>query len=394
MITAILPTYARAPVAFESGQGVWLTGSDGERYLDLGAGIAVTVLGHANPILVGALNAQAQKLWHTSNLYQIPNQMRLAELLVDRTFADTVFFTNSGTEATECAVKMARKHFHAAGQGERVEIITFEGAFHGRSSAGIAASGGEKMVGGFGPLLPGFVKVPLNDPVALQAAISPRTAAILVEPILGEGGIIPLPHQMLRDLRALCDAEGILLILDEIQCGMGRTGRLFAHEWAGITPDIMTVGKGIGGGFPLGACLATADAASGMVAGTHGSTYGGNPLACAVGIAVMETVTAPGFLQDVETAAGHLRQGLEDLAARHPAVFAGVRGQGLMLGLICRPTPAEVVSAGYAEHLLVIPAANNAVRIMPALNITGAEIDEGLRRLDRVATRLAGHAQG
>ncbi len=393
MISPVLPTYARAPLEFERGEGVWLIEKNGERYLDMGAGIAVAALGHANPILVQALTEQAQKLWHTSNLYEITNQKKLAQLLVDNSFADTVFFTNSGTEAIECAVKMARKYFYEKGQPERVEIITFDGAFHGRSSAGIAASGGEKMVKGFGPLLPGFVKIAFGDHDALTAAINRKTAAILIEPIQGEGGIRPVPIQCLKGLRDLCDQHGILLVLDEIQCGLGRTGKLFHHEWAGIEPDIATVAKGIGGGFPLGACLATENAASGMVLGTHGSTYGGNPLACAVGIAMLQTLLEPAFLDNVNRVAGHLRQGLEGLVASNPDVFELVRGEGLILGLKCKVAPAEVVKAGYGEHVIVIPAADNVVRLLPALNITTAEIDQGLRRLEKAAKRVVQHAK-
>ncbi|MEM6897394.1 MAG: aspartate aminotransferase family protein, partial [Pseudomonadota bacterium] len=304
MIPSILPTYNRAPLNFVKGEGSWLIEADGRRFLDLGAGIAVNCLGHAAPALVEALTTQAGQLWHTSNLYGIPNQQRLADLLVDHSFADTVFFTNSGTESCELAVKMGRKYFFEKGQADRVEIIAFEGSFHGRSSAGIAAAGAEKMVRGFGPLLPGFTQVPFGDLDAVRAAVSPNTAGILVEPIQGEGGI-NTPHKgFLQELRALCDAEGILLMFDEVQCGIARTGRLFAHEWEGVTPDIMMVAKGIGGGFPLGAVLATEEAASGMGTGTHGSTYGGNPLACAVGIRVMEIVTDPDFLADVSRKAG------------------------------------------------------------------------------------------
>ena len=388
MIPPVLPTYARAPLAFVEGEGPWLVTDKGERYLDLGAGIAVTLLGHANPALVAALEAQARKLWHTSNLYQIPNQEALAERLVAHTFADTVFVTNSGTEAIECAIKMARKHFDAEGQPERTRIIAFEGSFHGRSYGAISAAGSEKMVRGFGPVVPGFDHLPFFDLDQVRATIGPETAAVLVEPIQGEGGIRALSADQLRGLRALCDETGALLILDEVQCGMGRTGKLFHHEWAGIAPDIMTVAKGIGGGFPLGACLATEKAASGMVLGTHGSTYGGNPLACAVGIAVMDIVTAPGFLDQVSRIGGRLRQGLEGLVDSHPGVFEGVRGEGLMLGLKCRVSPAEVVKAGYAEQVLVVPAADNVVRLLPPLNLTEAEVEEGLRRLDAAATRL------
>ncbi|MBW0157023.1 aspartate aminotransferase family protein [Sedimentimonas flavescens] len=388
MISSVLPTYNRAPLAFVKGEGSWLETADGTRYLDMGAGIAVNVLGHAAPELVAALTEQAGKLWHVSNLYQIPEQQHLADQLVENSFADTVFFTNSGTEACELAVKMARKYWYDKGQPERVEIITFEGAFHGRSSAAIAAAGSEKMVKGFGPLLPGFVHVKWGDHEGLRAAINERTAAILIEPVQGEGGIRPVPDQCLKGLRDLCDTTGTLLIFDEVQCGVGRTGRLFAHEWAGVTPDIMMVAKGIGGGFPLGAVLATEEAASGMVAGTHGSTYGGNPLGCAVGAKVMEIVTDPAFLDAVNAKAGFLRQKLEGLVAAHPDVFEGVRGQGLMLGLKCKIAPADVVKAAYAEKLLTVPAADNVLRLLPALNISEADMAEAVKRLDAAASAL------
>jgi acetylornithine/N-succinyldiaminopimelate aminotransferase len=389
MIPSILPTYNRAPLSFVKGEGSWLIEEDGSRYLDLGAGIAVNALGHAHPALVQALTDQAQKLWHVSNLYQIPNQQALADALVEHTFADTVFFTNSGTESCELAVKMARKHFHDKGQPDRTDIITFSGSFHGRSSAGIAAAGSEKMTKGFAPLLPGFVHLPWADHDALYAAINDRVAAILIEPVQGEGGIIPLPDQCLKGLRDLCDTHGILLILDEVQCGMGRTGKLFAHEWAGVTPDIMMVAKGIGGGFPLGAVLATEDAASCMTAGSHGSTYGGNPLGCAVGLAVTNIVSDPAFLDEVNRKAGLLRQKLEGLVAAHPDVFDRVRGAGLMLGLVCKATNTDVVKAGYGEHILTVPAADNTVRLLPPLTITDDEIAEATARLDRAATAVA-----
>ncbi|MFT3975489.1 MAG: aspartate aminotransferase family protein [Amaricoccus sp.] len=388
MIPPVLPTYARAPLAFVSGEGPWLVEESGERYLDLGGGIAVCALGHANPVLVQAVTEQASKLWHTSNLYKIPQQEALAEKLVAATFADTVFVTNSGTEAIECAIKMARKHFDFAGEPQRNRIIAFEGSFHGRSYGAISAAGSEKMVKGFGPVVPGFDHLAFGDLDAVRAAIGPETAAVLVEPIQGEGGIRPLSVEQLRELRAICDEAGILLILDEIQCGMGRTGKLFHHEWAGITPDIMTVAKGIGGGFPLGACLATAAAADGMGLGTHGSTYGGNPLACAVGCAVMDVVTAPGFLDQVSRISGRFRQGLEGLVAAHPELFEAVRGEGLMLGLKCRKPNTDVVAAGYKAHVLVVGAADNVVRLLPPLNLTEAEVEEGLRRLDEVATAI------
>jgi acetylornithine/N-succinyldiaminopimelate aminotransferase len=388
MIPAVLPTYNRAPLSFVRGEGSWLVTGDGSRYLDLGAGIAVNALGHAHPALVAALGAQAAQLWHVSNLYSIPQQEKLAALLVDRSFADTVFFTNSGTEAAELAIKMARKYWYDQGQPERIEIVTFEGAFHGRSTGAIAAAGSEKMTKGFGPLMPGFRVLPFGDHDALRAAITSRTAAVMLEPIQGEGGIRVLPDACLKGLRDLCDATGALMILDEVQCGMGRTGKLFAHEWAGITPDIMMVAKGIGGGFPLGAVLATERAASGMVAGTHGSTYGGNPLGCAVGVAVVEIIADDAFLAEVTRKGALMRQKLEGLVAAHPTVFEGVRGQGLMLGLKCRIAPADVVKAGYAQHLLTVPAADNVLRLLPALNIPDADLAEAVARLDRAAATL------
>jgi acetylornithine/N-succinyldiaminopimelate aminotransferase len=392
MISTVLPTYNRAPLAFVRGEGSWLVADDGRRYLDLGAGIAVNALGHAHPALIQALTDQAAKVWHVSNVYTIPEQQHLADLLVDRTFADTVFFTNSGTETAELAIKMARKFHYDNGQPERVEIVTFEGAFHGRSTGAIAAAGSEKMVKGFGPLMPGFrnLKWPTKDGGhdAIRAAITDKTCAVLIEPIQGEGGIRVVPDQCLKGLRDLCDSTGTLLIFDEVQCGMGRTGRLFAHEWAGVSPDIMMVAKGIGGGFPLGAVLATERAASGMTAGTHGSTYGGNPLGCAVGAKVTEIVSDPAFLADVARKGALFRQGLESLVARHPQVFEGVRGEGLMLGLKCKPAPADVVKAGYAAGILTVAAADNVLRLLPALNIPDEDIAEALTRLDRAAASL------
>lgn len=388
MISAVLPTYNRAPVAFVRGDGSWLQAEDGSRYLDLGSGIAVNALGHAHPALVQALTDQAQKLWHVSNVYTIPEQQKLAEMLVDRTFADTVFFTNSGTETAELAIKMARKYWYDKGQPERIEIVAFEGAFHGRSTGAIAAAGSEKMVKGFGPLMPGFTHIKWADHDAIRAAITDKTAAVIIEPIQGEGGIRLVPDQCLKGLRDLCDQTGALLIFDEVQCGMGRTGKLFAHEWSGISPDIMMVAKGIGGGFPLGAVLATEAAASGMVAGTHGSTYGGNPLGCAVGAKVVELVSDPAFLDQVSVKAALFRQGLEGLVANHPTVFESVRGQGLMLGLKCKVTNADVVKAGYEQHILTVAAADNVLRLLPALNIPEADITEALRRLDAAATQL------
>ena len=388
MIASVLPTYARAPLNFVKGEGTWLIEADGRRFLDLGAGIAVNALGHAHPELVKALSDQAQNLWHVSNLYEIPNQQRLADQLVSLTFADTVFFTNSGTESCELAVKMARKYWYEKGQPERVEIITFEGSFHGRSSAGIAAAGSEKMTKGFGPLLPGFVHLKWNDHDAIKAAISDKTAAIMIEPIQGEGGIRPVPEQCLKGLRDLCDEHGLLLIFDEVQCGVGRTGKLFAHEWAGIDPDIMMVAKGIGGGFPLGAVLASEDAAFGMTAGTHGSTYGGNPLGCAVGNKVLELVGDAAFLDEVTEKSAYFKAGLEDLVARHPNTFKSVRGKGLMMGLECAVPNMDVVNAGYDALILTVPAGDNVVRFVPALTITKEEIDEALARLSSAAQSL------
>ena len=386
MIPSILPTYSRAPLKFVKGEGSWLIEADGRRFLDMGSGIAVTLLGHANPTLVDALTSQANALWHVSNLYEIPGQVELADRLVEATFADTVFFTNSGTEACELAVKMARKYHYENGQPERVEIIAFEGCFHGRSSAAIAASGAEKMVKGFGPLLPGFMQVPFGDIDAARASVSESSAAIMVEPVQGEGGIVPLPDASLKALRQLCDDAGVLLILDEVQCGMGRTGRLFAHERAGIAPDIMMVAKGIGGGFPLGAVLATEDAASGMTVGTHGSTYGGSPLAMAIGNAVMKTVADKTFLAEVNRKAGLLRQKLEGLVSEHSDVFECVRGEGLMLGIKCKIPNADVVKAGFDEGIITVPAGDNVVRLLPALTISDEEIAEAMTRMDKAAT--------
>jgi acetylornithine/N-succinyldiaminopimelate aminotransferase len=388
MIPAVLPTYNRAPLAFTHGTGSWLVATDGSRYLDLGAGIAVNALGHAHPALVQTITEQGAKLWHVSNLYRIPEQERLAALLVDKTFADTVFFTNSGTEAAELAIKMARKYWFDKGEPDRSQIIAFEGAFHGRSSAAIAAAGSEKMTRGFGPLLPGFTHLKWADHDAIRAAITEQTAAVIIEPIQGEGGIRPVPDQCLKGLRDLCDSTGTLLIFDEVQCGMGRTGKLFAHEWSGISPDIMMVAKGIGGGFPLGAVLATENAASGMTAGTHGSTYGGNPLGCAIGATVTEIIADPAFLDEVSRKSARFRQGLEGLVAAHPTVFDSVRGQGLMLGLKCVAPNADIVTAAYGQNLLTVSASDNTLRLLPALNISDADLTEALHRLDAAASHI------
>ncbi|MBY6155435.1 aspartate aminotransferase family protein [Vannielia litorea] len=394
MIPSILPTYNRAPLTFVKGEGAWLVEQDGRRFLDLGSGIAVNALGHAAPELVEVLTAQAQKLWHVSNLYTVAEQKALADKLVEVSFADTVFFTNSGTETCELAVKMARKFHHHAGAPERIEILTFDGCFHGRSSAAIAAAGTEKMIGGFGPVLPGFRHLTWGDMEQFNEEIAkPDVAAVLIEPVQGEGGIRVLPDDQLKAIRAACDAHGVLLIADEVQCGMGRTGKLFGFEWAGIEPDIAMSAKGIGGGFPLGAVLATEAAAAGMIAGTHGSTYGGNPLGCAVGKAVVDIVSDPAFLDGVGRKGGALRQKLEGLVAAHPDVFESVRGQGLMLGLKCKAPVADVVKAGYDALVITVPAADNVARLLPPLNITEEEISEAITRLDAAATAVEEAAQ-
>ncbi|MCK0207268.1 aspartate aminotransferase family protein [Starkeya koreensis] len=388
MITPILPTYNRVDLVFERGEGAWLFTRDGQRYLDFTAGIAVNVLGHAHPHLVAALTEQAGKLWHLSNLFRIEGGERLAARLVAATFADTMFFTNSGAEALECAIKMARKYHSANGAPERYRIVTFEGAFHGRTLATIAAGGNPKYLEGFGPAMPGFDQVPFGDLDAVKAAIGPETGAILIEPVQGEGGVRSAPWSFLRELRALCDAHGLLLILDEVQCGVGRTGKLFAHEWAGITPDIMAVAKGIGGGFPVGACLATQEAAKGMTAGTHGSTYGGNPLAMSVANGVLDVVLADGFLDQVLATSTRLRQKLAELKDRHPAVIAEVRGEGLLLGLRTVVPNTELIAAMREEHMLAPSAAENVVRLLPPLTIGAAEIDAAFDKLDAACARI------
>ena len=379
----LLPTYARANVAFERGEGAWLTATNGERYLDFGAGVAVTSLGHAHPHLVKALTEQAQKLWHTSNLYQMPEGERLAARLCEATFAETAFFTNSGAEALECAIKMARKYQYVAGFPEKFRIITFEGAFHGRTLATIAAGGQKKYLEGFGPIVDGFDQVPFGDHEALKAAITPHTGAILIEPTQGEGGVRSVPPQCLRGLRQLCDENGMLLIYDEVQTGVGRTGRLFAHQGSGAEPDIMAIAKGIGGGFPMGACLATHNAAKGMVVGTHGSTFGGNPLAMACGNAVLDVVLAAGFLEHVARMGLLLKQKLASLRDHHPAIIAEIRGEGLLMGIRTHVTNTDFVNAARTRHLLAIPAGDNVVRLLPPLVVTEADIAEAVARLDR-----------
>ena len=386
MISSVLPTYSRAPLNFVKGEGSWLIEADGRRFLDFGSGIAVNALGHAHPALVARLKQQADTLWHVSNLYDIAEQQELADKLVDLTFADTVFFTNSGTESCELAIKMARKYWYERGHPEKVDIIAFEGSFHGRSLAGIAAAGSEKLTKGFGPLVPGFIQIEWANHDMVRSSIDDNTAAIIIEPLQGEGGIRLLPDDCLRGLRKLCDENGILLILDEVQCGVGRTGKLFAHEWSGVTPDIMMVAKGIGGGFPLGAVLATENAAFGMTAGTHGSTYGGNPLACAVGCSVIEQIANPSFLEAVRFKSELLIKKLQCLVATHTEIFEDVRGYGLMLGLKCKLRNTEVVSACYNEKLITVPAADNVIRLLPPLNLGEDEINQAILRLDNAAS--------
>jgi acetylornithine/N-succinyldiaminopimelate aminotransferase len=386
--SAIVPTYARADVAFERGEGAWLISTTGERYLDFGGGIAVASLGYSHPHLVEALTTQGAKLWHTSNLFQIPGGERLAQRLVDATFADLVFFTNSGAEANEAAIKMARKRQTAAGRPERYRILTFEGAFHGRTLATIAAGGQAKYIEGFGPKVDGFDQILLTDLNAVEAAIGPGTGAIMIEPIQGEGGVRVVPPSFLRGLREICDEHELLLIFDEIQTGVGRTGRLFAYEHAGIAPDIMTIAKGIGGGFPMGACLATADAASGMTTGVHGTTFGGNPLAMAIGNAVLDVVLEPGFVEHIAHLGLLLRQRLAELKDRHGGVIEEVRGEGLMVGLKVKVPVAEFAAAARAEKLLSIPAGDNVVRLLPPLILSEEELAEGVRRLEAACGRF------
>jgi acetylornithine/N-succinyldiaminopimelate aminotransferase len=386
--SAIVPVYARADVAFDRGEGAWLVATDGERYLDFGGGIAVASLGYSHPHLVAALAEQGGKLWHTSNLFQIPGGERLARRLADATFADLVFFTNSGAEANEAAIKMARKRQSVGGHPERYRILTFEGAFHGRTLATIAAGGQAKYIEGFGPKVDGFDQIPITDLDAVEAGIGPGTGAILIEPVQGEGGVRVVELAFLRGLRALCDSHDLLLIFDEIQTGVGRTGRLFAYEHVGITPDIMTIAKGIGGGFPMGACLATADAAKGLTAGTHGTTFGGNPLAMAVGNAVLDVVLEPGFIERVARLGLLLRQRLAELKDRHPEVLEEIRGEGLMVGLKLKTPNVEFAAAARAEKLLTIPAGDNVVRLLPPLVISEEEVAEGVRRLGAACRRV------
>ncbi len=391
---AVMGTYARQDIVFVKGEGSWLTAENGERYLDFGSGVAVNALGHAHPQLVAALKAQAEKLWHTSNLYRIEGQETVAEKLTRLTFADKVFFCNSGAEACEGAIKTARRYQYVSDHPERQRIIAFRGAFHGRTLATLAAAGNEKYLEGFGPTAEGFDHVDLGDIKGVEAAIGPETAAIMLEPIQGEGGVRAMPYEFIKALRELCDKNGLLLVLDEVQTGMGRTGKLFAHEWAGITPDIMAIAKGFGGGFPVGAVLATAEAAKGMTPGTHGSTFGGNPLGMAVASTVIDIVSEPAFLEAVRDKTLRLKQGLEGLKDQHAYLIDEVRGAGLLMGLKFKPhvTPAQVVKAANAERLLLVGAGDNCVRVLPPLIASDQDISDGLQALSRALGRVTGEA--
>jgi acetylornithine/N-succinyldiaminopimelate aminotransferase len=385
----LLPTYARVDLAFKRGEGAWLLATNGERYLDFTSGVAVNALGHAHPQLVEAITAQAGKLWHVSNLYRIPEAERLAERLCAASFAEVVFFANSGAEAMECCIKMARKYQSAIGKPERYRIITFEGAFHGRTLATLAAGGQKKYLDGFGPVVDGFDQVPFGDLEAVKRAISPATGAILIEPIMGEGGVRVVAPEFLRALRKLCDDNGLLLVFDEVQSGMGRSGELFAYQRCGVAPDIMGLAKALGGGFPLGACLATAEAGKGMTAGTHGSTFGGNPLAMAAANAVLDVMLADGFFERVRRTSLVLKQKLAEIKDRYPGVIAEVRGEGLLVGLRAVVPSAELVDELRAEKLITVAAGDNVVRLLPPLIVSEAEIAEGVARIDRACARIA-----
>jgi acetylornithine/N-succinyldiaminopimelate aminotransferase len=384
----LLPTYARVDLTFDHGEGPWIVTTGGERYLDFTGGVAVNVLGHAHPHLVEALTTQARKLWHVSNLFRIPEAERLAERLCAASFADLVFFCNSGTEAIEALIKVTRKYHATNGHPEKYRIITFEGAFHGRTLASLAATGNKKYLEGFGPPVEGFDQVAFGDLDAVKAAIGPQTAGILIEPIMGEGGVRVVPNEFLRALRELCDKQGLLLLFDEVQTGIGRTGAFLAYERTGVTPDVLALAKGLGGGFPVGACLATAAAGKGMVAGTHGSTFGGNPLAMAAGNAVLDVVLAPGFLDRVKQTALLFKQRLAEMKDRHPTIIEEVRGEGLLLGVRTAVPNTLVVEALRAEKLLAVAAGDNVVRMLPPLIISDDDTREAIARLDRAATAI------
>ena len=385
---AVMGTYGRFNIVFERGEGSWLISNQGERYLDFGSGIAVNTLGHAHPDLISALTEQAAKVWHTSNLYRIEGQERLAEMLCEASFAEAVFFCNSGAEACEGAIKLARRYHFANGQPERNRIITFEGSFHGRTLATIAAAGNPKHLEGFGPEAPGFDRLPFADHDAVEKAITDETAAIMIEPVMGEGGIKAIPKECLQGLRALCDKHGLLLVIDEVQTGIGRSGKLFAHEWADIKPDVMAIAKGIGGGFPLGTVMATNEAAKGMVPGTHGSTFGGNPLGVAVGCAVLAAVLKDGFLEDVQQKASRLRQALAELEDKYPDMVEEVRGLGLLTGLKLKPAVGDVVNACFEKQLLTVPAGDNVIRLIPPLNVSNDELSDAVSRIGKAFEKV------
>jgi len=384
----LLPTYARADLAFERGEGAWLIATNGDRYLDFASGVAVNALGHAHPRLVAAIAEQAGKLWHVSNLYRIPEAEHVAGRLCAASFADLVFFCNSGAEAMECAIKMARKCHAVSGQPERYRIITFEGAFHGRTLATLAAGGQKKYLDGFGPVVQGFDQIPFGDLAATRSAVVPETAAVLIEPIMGEGGVRVVPPEFLRALRALCDENGLLLVFDEVQTGVGRTGELFAYQRCGVTPDIMALAKALGGGFPLGACLATADAGKGMTAGTHGSTFGGNPLAMAAAAALLDVVLADGFLDRVRRISLILKQKLAAIKDRYPAIIAEVRGEGLLVGLRTLVPNSDLVNELHREKMITVAAGDNVVRLLPPLIVSEEEIGDAVSRIERACERI------
>lgn len=390
MIPALMPTYMRVDLAFERGEGAYLYTGDGRRYLDFGAGIAVAALGHCHPHMVAALGEQAASLWHCSNMYRIAGGERLARRLVEECFADSVFFTNSGTEAIECGLKMIRKYFDDAGQPERYRVICCEGSFHGRSLAAIAAAGKAAHLQGFAPAMDGFDHVAFANLNEMRAAITPETAAILIEPVQGEGGINPAPAEYLKALREIADEFGLLLFFDEVQCGMGRTGRLFAHEWAGIKPDIMALAKGLGGGFPVGACMATEAVASALGPGSHGSTYGGNPLAMAVGNAVLDIMLEDGFIENVHRIGEILFEKLQELVELHPGVLASVRGKGLMIGLECIGENKLLRSRLAENSMLVVNSGSNVIRLLPPLVIDENQVNEAIAILDKSCRELAG----
>jgi acetylornithine/N-succinyldiaminopimelate aminotransferase len=386
----LLPVFARVDLGFERGEGAWLIATNGERYLDFTSGVAVNALGHAHPHLVAALQEQATKLWHMSNLFKSPDGERLAARLCEQSFADLVFFANSGAEAMECAIKVTRKYHAAKGHPERYRIITFDGAFHGRTLATLAATGSPKYLEGFGPPMDGFDQVLLGDLEAVKKAIGPQTAGILIEPLQGEGGVRAAPHAFFRTLRELCDDKGLLLIFDEVQTGMGRTGDLFAYRRLGVTPDVMSLAKALGGGFPIGACLATAEAAEGMTPGSHGSTFGGNPLAVAAANAVLDVMLKPGFFEHAQRMSLLLKQKLASVVDRHPGVLAEVRGEGLLIGLKAVVPSGDLVAALRDEKLLTVGAGENVVRFLPPLIVTEAEIEESVTRLERACVALSG----